>query len=408
MMFSKIFAGLTAFATVVSAQSTEDSDSATSSTPASRTASATSSSTSAANTIDVSVGAEGYKFTPQVTNASVGDIIRFRFYPTGHSVVRAEYKYPCIPYEYTGANKIGFFSGFENVATITNDGPTFEVRVNDTAPIWFYCAAPGSCIDNWMIGVINPNDTQTLDVQLAYTKNTTTQMVPGDPLPSETAAGTSGATPTSSSSSGSGSHSHSSPPLSAGAIAGISIGGAVVLLIAATLLYLCGRRGGLDKAYNRQSRHAMAPPPMNEVKYNPGAKSPGQETFATTAYSVTPSNDPYQQHQGHNMSQSVPPYSVHNGSPPPMSVHSQNSYQHFAGPQGMGTPYTQGSDNGGGLFSNVPQRHGTPGPQQQQQNPQTPLVELPTSPSATQGYAATRTFSWATGGEGTNRSSRPS
>lgn len=198
-----------------------------------------------------------------------------------------------------------------------------------------------------MIGVINPNATQTLDVQLAYTKNTTMQVTPGDPLPSETAAGTAGATATSGSSSGSDSHSHSSSPLSAGAIAGISIGGAVVLLIAATLLYLCGRRGGLDKAYNRQSRHAMAPPPMAEVKYNGSAKSPGQETFATTAYSVTPSNDPYQQQQGHGVSQGVPSYSVHSGSPPPMSVHSQNSYQHFGSAPGMGTPFMQGSENGG-------------------------------------------------------------
>lgn len=230
-------------------------------------------------------------------------------------------------------------------------GPTFEVRVNDTAPIWYYCAAPGSCIDNWMIGVINPNDTQTLEVQIAYTKNATTQVVPGDPLPSETAASTSGATPTSGSSSGSGSNSHSSAPLSPGAIAGIAIGGSVVLLIAATLLYLCGRRGGLDKAYNRQSRHTMPPPPLSEVKYNAGAKSPGQETFATTAYSVTPSNDPYQHHHERSMSQGIPGYSAHNGSPPPMSVHSQNSYQHFGSPPSIRNPYTQGSDNGvGGLL----------------------------------------------------------
>lgn len=200
-----------------------------------------------------------------------------------------------------------------------------------------------------MIGVINPNDTQTLDVQLEYTMNTTTQMVPGDPLPSETAQATPGATSTSGASSGSSSH-HSSAPLSPGAIAGISIGGAVVILIAATLLYLCGRRGGLDKAYNRQSRHAMAPPPVSEIKYNPSAKSPGQETFATTTYSATPSNDPYQHHQGHgSISQGVPGYSVHSGSPPPMSVHSQNSYQHFGGPPGMGTQYS-GSENGGGLL----------------------------------------------------------
>ncbi|KAI3399261.1 hypothetical protein diail_7424 [Diaporthe ilicicola] len=406
MMLSTIFAGLTALAAVAGAQSTGDSDSATSSTRIT-TASATSTSSSATVTHSVSVGAEGYKFTPQtVSNASVGDIIEFRFYPTGHSVVRSEYKYPCIPYEYTGANKVGFFSGFENVATITNDGPTFSVRVNDTAPIWLYCAAPGSCIDNWMIGVINPNATQTLDVQLEYTKNTTVQVVPGDPLPSETASGGDpGATSTSSS--GSDNQSHSSAPLSAGAIAGIAIGGAVVLLIAATLLYLCGRRGGLDKAYNRQSRHAM-PPPMGEVKYNPGAKSPGQETFATTTYSVTPSNDPYQhqQQQGHSMSQGVPGYSVHSGSPPPMSIHSQNSYQHFGNAPGMSPPYMQGGTENGGSF-NVPQRTGTPGSQPQHQNPHAPPVELPTSTSPLQTYSGARAFSWSTGGERTNRSSKP-
>lgn len=57
MMFAKIFAGLTALGTVVSAQSMGDTESATSSTSTSRTASATSSSTSAATTFDVAVGA---------------------------------------------------------------------------------------------------------------------------------------------------------------------------------------------------------------------------------------------------------------------------------------------------------------------------------------------------------------
>ncbi len=36
----------------------------------------------------------------------------YQFYPTNHSVIRAEYGYPCIPYEDTGVDKIGFISGF--------------------------------------------------------------------------------------------------------------------------------------------------------------------------------------------------------------------------------------------------------------------------------------------------------
>jgi hypothetical protein len=34
--------------------------------------------------------------------------------------------------------------------------PIFQVTVNDTSPIFFYCSAPGACIDDGMIGVINP------------------------------------------------------------------------------------------------------------------------------------------------------------------------------------------------------------------------------------------------------------
>lgn len=36
----------------------------------------------------------------------------FQFFPPNHSVGRAEYQQPCIPYEDTGENKVGFWSGF--------------------------------------------------------------------------------------------------------------------------------------------------------------------------------------------------------------------------------------------------------------------------------------------------------
>lgn len=413
MLLSTVFVGMTALATGVMAQSTTSATKTTSS-----SSSSTSTSASAGATHSISVGAEGFKFSPDtVTNASIGDIIEFRFYPTGHSVVRSEYKYPCIPYEDTGPNKVGFFSGFQNVATITNNGPTFSVRVNDTQPIFFYCAAPGSCIDNYMIGVINPNETETLAIQLDYTKNTTMQLSPGDPFPSEAAASaTKGATskPTSGSSSGGG-HSGGSS-LSGGAIAGIAIGGGVVVLLAAALIYLCGRRGGLDKAYTRQrgGHPSASPPPMVEAKYAAATaaggapKSPGQETFSTTAYSTTPSNDPYQARYA-----GVPGYSVGSGSPPPLSVHSQSSYQHFGTAPGMGSPLMQGMENGAmqtGFFT--PQHTGTPPPHQQQQNPHASPVELPTSRdpgnSPLPGYSnAGRIFSWSTGGEETYRPGKP-
>ena len=34
--------------------------------------------------------------------------------------------------------------------------PTWNLTINDTEPIFLYCAAPGSCINYQMVGVINP------------------------------------------------------------------------------------------------------------------------------------------------------------------------------------------------------------------------------------------------------------
>lgn len=48
----------------------------------------------------------------------------WRFYPTGHWIVRSEFKQSCIPYEDTGPNKIGFTSGAQTVATTSNNVST--------------------------------------------------------------------------------------------------------------------------------------------------------------------------------------------------------------------------------------------------------------------------------------------
>ena len=69
------------------------------------------------------------------------------FYPANHSVARAEYLYPCIPYELVNPGKMGFFSGFHPVDAILSDPPTWQVKINDSLPIFYYCTAPGSCID---------------------------------------------------------------------------------------------------------------------------------------------------------------------------------------------------------------------------------------------------------------------
>lgn len=70
------------------------------------------------------VGKADHKFEPDVTQALVGDFVKFQFYPNNHSVVRAEYGYPCIPYEMTGVGKAGFYSGFKPVDVILDDVST--------------------------------------------------------------------------------------------------------------------------------------------------------------------------------------------------------------------------------------------------------------------------------------------
>lgn len=59
----------------------------------------------------VKAGAGGFVFEPdQLNNVSVGDVVTFEFYPPDHSVARAEFGSACVPYEYTGTGKVGFWS----------------------------------------------------------------------------------------------------------------------------------------------------------------------------------------------------------------------------------------------------------------------------------------------------------
>lgn len=272
----------------------------------SATATATTSSNSTSTsptptaTYTVSVGADGLNFSPRELFASVGDIIEYRFYPQNHSVARAAFgPEPCIPYEDTGAGLVGFWSGFEPVALVLNNPPIFQVRVNDTEPIFYYCSAPGACFQG-MIGVINPNSTETFAQQFNYTQNATLEFSPLEYFPKEsafsrttTATGASStptAPPASTSTTPAATSSHTS--LGAGPIAGIAIGGFAVAVLAAALIYMCGRHKTVNEIL-RQSTIA----PSNHNSYQPTSaglaqypnmqKTPMTETrFSGGAYGV--------------------------------------------------------------------------------------------------------------------------
>jgi hypothetical protein len=102
-----------------------------------------------------------------------------------------------------------------------------------------------------MVGVINPNATQTLDKQIIAVKDATIMVAPGQPVPKEgdvtstslngpTGAPTSGATP-------SGSHT-----LSRNAIIGIAVGASVFVAICAALFYFVGRARSLKEGMKRR------------------------------------------------------------------------------------------------------------------------------------------------------------
>lgn len=60
----------------------------------------------------IEVSNETHYFTPNSINALPGDIVTFKFWPGDHSVIRAAYGYPCIPYEDVDENgEGGFYSG---------------------------------------------------------------------------------------------------------------------------------------------------------------------------------------------------------------------------------------------------------------------------------------------------------
>jgi hypothetical protein len=315
----------------------------------------------------------------------------FNFYPGGHRVARAEYKQPCIPYEYTGAGKKGFWTGIFAPQVITVPPPHYDVLVNDTEPIFFYCGAPGSCNQYSMVGVVNPTDEMTLDTQKAFAANSSLQLVPGEPFPSETLKPTN--TPTSTPQPGGGnggaggssqdaSKDSSNSGLGAGAIAGIAIGAAAVLVIGAGIIYLCGRRGGFERAHRKGLQpigpHGSIPPGainggMVENRYM-GPASPGQHTVASFPGTE---RDPYR-----FSGQTTTPLAGHfTGTPPPPHSPGMNGFYPSGAP-------SQQFDNASQhvYYAGVTSPQPIPSPQFQSP-PSAPPSELPAADHPANGHS---------------------
>lgn len=81
----------------------------------------------------VEVGAWGDTlFNPNHLNASVGDVIRFRFLKLNHTLTQSTLDHPCTP---SG----GFDSGFQFFNPLNQTNKTLTFIVQTTDPIWFFC-----------------------------------------------------------------------------------------------------------------------------------------------------------------------------------------------------------------------------------------------------------------------------
>ncbi|KAF7515347.1 hypothetical protein G7054_g14622 [Neopestalotiopsis clavispora] len=313
LVATAILAGVSFGQAASSTTATAFKTSATTPTTAAAEATSTDSSSSRSpTTTTVSVGLN-HDFNPDSITAEVGDVIKFIFYPTNHSVVRAAYENPCIPFNYVNPGGDTFFSGPKESET-GDEQPIWLLTVNNTDPTFFYCSAPGSCINSHMVGAINPNSTYSLAAQKAALADVKYQLSPGEPIPAEASSTGTGLGSTSTPvSSGSTEH-HSS--LSAGAIAGIAIGGAVVLIGAVALIWFCGRKGGIEKGYRKS---AVANPPsasMMESNYNGMPKSPPPPMYRDSSY-YAQSEAPHRSMSPNQWSQTGSPHLSYAGYPSP-------------------------------------------------------------------------------------------
>ncbi|KAK9467500.1 hypothetical protein V1512DRAFT_270693 [Lipomyces arxii] len=149
---------------------------------------------------NVTVGIDGFSFSPNSIKAAVGDYVQFEVQQSIHGIAQASFAQPCMPYANSdeGNGTPGFFSG---ILTYVDHVETFTIRVNTTDPMFFYCPEAYHC-ESGMVGAINPTDKQTIEAFLnaatQQSTNTAPAMVWGNTTIGD-AAGLNGTSPSSSS-----------------------------------------------------------------------------------------------------------------------------------------------------------------------------------------------------------------
>lgn len=184
------------------------------------------SAVASAKTIRIDVGMSGLTFSPNDITAAVGDVLEFHYHPKNHSVVAADFANPCKP-----KAEGGFYSGFFPT-TGSENANVFQVEVNSTTPIWFYCSqSTGNHCGAGMVGAVNANANKTLDMFKAAAEKVTTNESPKSGMfGGKVLAATSTSSSTASATSG-------KPTATTNAAAGLSISGMAAAVVGAAVAF---------------------------------------------------------------------------------------------------------------------------------------------------------------------------
>lgn len=135
----------------------------------------------------VAAGRGALSFEPNNIVAQVGDVVEWHFAPKNHSVAQSSFDNPCKPLMDPETDYYtGFFSGFNFATNDTQSANVFQIVVEDTKPIWFYCSQTnGNHCQNGMTGAINQNfsSQNTLAAYNAKAKTSGTSVSPAVQLP---------------------------------------------------------------------------------------------------------------------------------------------------------------------------------------------------------------------------------
>lgn len=142
-----------------------------------------------------------------------------------------------------------------------------------------------------MVGAINPNSTQTLEMQIGYAKSADYQLAPGEAAPRE---GVASSTPSSISESSGGKR------ISTGLMIGIAVGVVAFLAMCAALFFFIGRSRSLKESVKKHNERSMMKPigvggggyhdlsmqhqnthPQSQVTGGPYSPTPAQAEFGT-------------------------------------------------------------------------------------------------------------------------------